>query len=338
MKISILIPCYNEEKTIKHCIKACLNQTRKADQIVVVDDGSTDNSPRLIRIFRKQINIVRIDKNVGNKSYAQEYGLQFVKGDIFISTDSDTIMHERFVENIERDFQDKSVIAVGGYVKSMKYNWLTALRELDYILGQNIHKVAQSYINSLFVIPGCAGAFRTAIFKKHITFDHDTVTEDLDFTYKLNRKRFRIFYDREAIVYTQDPMNIKSYIKQMSRWHGGGWQNLMKHSRIFSKSANALELSLIYIEGLVFSTLLFLIPIINIHFFIRFIMLFLIFSTILGIYGSIIRRRIDLLFYSPLYIIVLFTSATVFLVECVREVVLKKQSLVWFKPERRVIS
>lgn len=40
MKLSLLIPCYNEEKTIRSCVSSCLNQTRKFDQIVVVNDGN----------------------------------------------------------------------------------------------------------------------------------------------------------------------------------------------------------------------------------------------------------------------------------------------------------
>ncbi|MCP6756997.1 hypothetical protein NL533_35750, partial [Klebsiella pneumoniae] len=62
---------------------------------------------------------------------------------------------------------------------------------------------------------------------------------------------------------TQDPPTLTNYINQMRRWYDGGWQNLLKHYKIAQNPVRALELSLIYIEGLAFSILLFLVPILN---------------------------------------------------------------------------
>ncbi len=125
MKISILIPCYNEELTIERCIYSCINQTRPADEIVVVDDSSTDGTHDILKKFKSpKIKVVRTPKNTGNKSYAQEYGLQFVTGDIFIATDGDTILQKDFISIIEKDMQDKSIFAVAGYVRSARYPFL----------------------------------------------------------------------------------------------------------------------------------------------------------------------------------------------------------------------
>lgn len=338
-KISILIPCHNEGKSIKRCVESCLDQTRKADEIIVVDDASTDNSLEMLRDFGRKIKIVRVKKRMGNKSYVQEYGLKLVTGNIFIATDGDTILDKNFVKRIDKDFKDQKVAAVAGYVKSLKYNWLTACRELDYAIGQKIHKVAQSYIDSIFVIPGCAGAFRTEIFRKHISFDHDTLTEDLDFTYRLHEKGFKIVYDEKAIVYTQDPADIRSYFRQMRRWYSGGWQNLKKHSfRILHRPMNVLELSLIYIEGLAFSALLFLGPLLNIHFFKYLILPYLITILGLAIYAAMVEKRIDLAIYSPLYFLLIFLNAWIFLYEFVNEIILRRRNEVWFRAGRRLIT
>jgi len=335
MKISILIPCHNEEKSIAKCVSACLNQTRPPDEIIVVNDGSTDATAEILKEFDGKIKVATIERATGNKSYAQEFGLQFVTGNVFIATDGDTFLDKDFVRRIEEDFNaDPKIAAVGGYVKSLKYNWLTACRELDYFFGQSVNKLAQANLNFLFVIPGCAGAFRTDIFKKYVNFDHDTLTEDLDFTFKLHLNYFKIKYDRKAICYTQDPFTIKSYINQMRRWYGGGWQNLFKNIRLISRPANAFELSLIYIEGLISSFFLFLLPVVNLYLFAYFIGLYLAFAILLGICGSIARKRLDLLFYSPLYLIMVFINAWVFLEQFVEEVVLRKKNLVWFTPER----
>ncbi len=335
-KVSIVIPCHNEEKGIRATIESCINQTRKPLQILVVDDGSTDGSAKIIDEYNQYVDVVTISNATGNKSYAQEIGLMYVKGEIFFATDGDTILDSHVIEEVEKSFEkDPSIVAVGGYVKSLKYNWLTACRELDYIVGQNLHKVAQSYIDAIFVIPGCAGAFRTEEFKKHIKFEHDTLTEDLDFTYKLHKNYFRIEYNKNVITYTQDPAKLSEYINQMRRWYGGGWQNLKKHYSVVGKPNNALQLSLTYIEGLIFSSALFIFPIINIRFFKFFLIPYLVFLVGLGIYGSILRKRLDLLVYSPTYIVLVFVNSWIFLEQFWKEIILQKTNLVWFHPERR---
>src|SRR5690606_12639321 len=89
--------------------------------------------------------------------------------------------------------------------------------------------------------------------KKIVTFDHDNVTEDLDFTYKFKMAGERVCFAPRAIVHTQDPNNLKSYFKQVYRWYSGGWTCLKKNKAIFKQPNNALILALIYFEGLFIS-------------------------------------------------------------------------------------
>lgn len=334
MKVSLLVPCYNEEKLIEKCVLSCLNQTRKFDNLVFIDDSSTDRTPEILARYADKIIIKRTPKNSGNKSYAQEYGWKFITGDIVATTDADTILDPNFAEEIVKDFLDSNVAAVAGYVRSAPYNWLTLCRAFDYALGQNLHKLAQSYMNYIFVMPGAASAFRADVFRKHIKFDHDTITEDLDFTYQLHRKGFKISYNRNAFSFTQDPTTLKAYINQMRRWYGGGWQNLIKHHKIALHPVKALELSLIYIEGLIFSVLLFLIPMLNPWLGIKFIGSYLSVAFFFGVWTAWIEKRPALVFAPFPYILLVFINAVVFIEQFVKEVVLKRKNLIWFKPER----
>ena len=333
MRVSILIPCYNEEKSIHKSAESWLAQTRPADEIIVVDDCSKDRTAEILKEFEGKIKVVRTPRNTGNKSSAQEFGLQFITGDVTITTDGDTLLDEHFVEHIEKDFQDPAVAAVGGYVKSLKYNWLTTCRGLDYTIGHNIDKLAQDYVNYMFVIPGAAGAFRTDVFRM-FSFDHDTVTEDLDFTYKLHEMNKKIKYDRDAICYTQDPADLKSYINQMRRWFGGGWQNFMKHISFPEKPGMALELSLLYGEGLVFSVLIFILPFINIVVAIVYLLFNFLIVAILATFGARKERRLDFFLVLPQYVFLKYVHSWIYLEQFVKEVILKKKNLVWFKPER----
>ena len=334
LKISLLVPCYNEEKLLEATIRSCLNQTRKFDELVFIDDSSSDRTPEILERYKDRVVARRTPKNTGNKSGAQEFGLQFVTGDIFVMTDADTLLDPKFVEEIEKEFDDPKVAAVAGYVKSIPYNWLTLCRAFDYVIGQHVHKIAQDYMHYIVVMPGAACAFRADIFRKYITFDHDTLTEDLDFTYKLHHNYFRIAYTTKAISYTQDPPTLKNYINQMRRWYDGGWQNLMKHYKIVRNPVRALELSLIYAEGMVFSVLLFIVPVLNWWIGLRLLYTYFFASVLYAIFAAWKAKRPALLLAPIPYLLLIFVNAILFLESFVKQVILKRKNLVWFKPER----
>jgi len=311
-----------------------MNQSRKPDEIVVVDDSSTDSTPAILQEYADHIRVVRTPKNLGNKSHAQEYGLSFITGDVFISTDADTLLHPDFVRRIEEDFADPQVQAVAGYVRSLQYNWITRHRAFEYTVFQNFHKLAQSQLRFMYVIPGAAGAFRTETFRRIISFDHDTITEDLDFTYKLHKSDSTILYDLAAIVYTQDPSNLHCYVNQLRRWLGGGWQNLRKHRNIALRPVQALELSLMYIEGMVFSALLFLVPFLNVRMALQLGLVYLLIIFFLSTYAAVKERRPDLLLVSIPYLFLTYVNAYVFMEQFFREIILKRSRLVWISPKR----
>ena len=102
LTFSILIPAHNEEKMISSCIQSCLTQTRKPDEIIVINDGSTDNTGDILKTYGNQITVISIDKATGNKSKAQEIGVKYVTTDILIATDGDTILDKDFVNILKK--------------------------------------------------------------------------------------------------------------------------------------------------------------------------------------------------------------------------------------------
>ncbi len=338
MKISLLVPAYNEEKTIRQCLLSYLNQSRPFDQIVVVDDCSTDKTPNILAEFADRIKVVRTPKQSGNKSRAQEFGLQFIDGDIFVMTDADTILDRDFVKNILPYFSNPRVAAVAGYVKSLPYNTLTACREIDYFVGQKLHKRAAVSLHSVYIIPGCAAAFRTDVFKSNIKFSHDTLTEDLDFTYTLYKLGFAIRFADKAISFTQDPPNLPSYIRQMKRWYTGGWQNLFKHLSIFTTPASALELSLLYLENLSLALLLFVLPIVNLSWFLSFILIDFLVAVALGAYVAWQEKRRDILFAAPVYLFISLLNLFLFLSTFVKVVSQRNKQISWSFVDRVIIK
>jgi len=334
-KISAVIPCYNEEKTIEKTVLSCLKQSRKIDQIIVVNDGSTDATMDVLAKYRSVITIVDMKQNSGNKSHAQQQGIRHTTGDIFIMVDADTELDREFTALIAKDFLHQDVTAVAGYIKSIQHNILTGCREIDYFVGQMIYKRAQSYLNYIYVMPGCATAFRTNFFKENIAFDHDTITEDLDFTYQTHELKQKIVFNTKAYVYTQDPPTLHSYINQMRRWYGGGWQNLRKHYKItFKKPSAALILFLMYADGLYYSALLLTFPFFNPNIIGAILFSSYIFALIFGILGAITRRRPDLLLSILIHPLIKLLDTYIFFETFIQEIILRRKRMTWFKPQR----
>ncbi len=341
MKISLLIPSYNEGKSLEACLLSAFTQTRKFDEIIVVNDGSTDSTREILTHYVSQYDILRpvhLKKNTGNKSKAQMKGFPLITGDIVIMTDGDTILDEQFVSKIEANFErDKSgtLAAVAGYVSSIRYNWITACREIDYIIGQNIFKKAQSIIGYIYVMPGCATAIRTSTLRE-LTCHHDTVTEDLDFTFQLHLKELKIAYDMEAIVYTQDPPNLLSYIRQMKRWYWGGWQNIRKYwSIMLSNPSAGFVLSSVFIDGVIYSAITLITPILYPEFFITYLLpTYFLGAFIFALYAGIQSKRYELILYFPYYVLIIFINAFIIGYEFWREIVFRRHDLLWERADR----
>ncbi|MCX6779973.1 MAG: glycosyltransferase family 2 protein [Candidatus Magasanikbacteria bacterium] len=346
MKISLLVACFNEEKSLRKSIRSCLNQTRKFDEMIYVDDSSTDKTPVILNKYSVNpkysnfLKAVRTPRNTGNKSSAQEFGLQFITGDIFVVTDADTFLDKHFVKEIEKSFVDNAgAAAVAGYVRSLPYNWLTLCRSFEYTIGQKVHKQAEYFMSYIFVIPGAASAFRSDIFRENVSFDHDTITEDLDFTYKLHEKNFKIFYNSKAVIYTQDPIDLKNYINQTRRWFGGGWQNLIKHWNSIPESPmRSFEISLIYGEGVVFSVVFLIIPFINLWVELLFLVGYFVITSLFAIWAARTERRPSIMLVPFVYILLLYINAYIYLEQFYLEIILRKKNLKWFKPDRFIFK
>lgn len=117
MKISVVIPAFNEEKLIGRCIKSIQNQTfpKEKYEIIVVDNNSTDKT-------------WQIAKNLGAKvfhykqkqkfSAAKQFGAEKAKGEIIAYTDADSILDKYWLETVEKLMRNKELLCIGGTVLS----------------------------------------------------------------------------------------------------------------------------------------------------------------------------------------------------------------------------
>ncbi|MBI5004363.1 hypothetical protein HZC00_04675 [Candidatus Kaiserbacteria bacterium] len=115
----------------------------------------------------------------------------------------------------------------------------------------------------------------------------------------------------------------------------GGWQNLLKHIGVAAAHpARALELSLIYIEGMAFSLLILALPFLNPVFAAEITFGYLLIATVFAAWAAIVCKRIDILLSPIPYVFLAYVNAWIFVETFVTEVIMRRKNLVWFKPAR----
>ena len=116
MKISVTIIAHNEERNIEKCITSVFDQTSKPDEIIVVCHNCSDKTENIVRKF-KGIKVVRLNSPAG-VVYARIKAYESVSPDtdIIASTDGDSFMNRRWLENLLKPFSDQEVVATGGVI------------------------------------------------------------------------------------------------------------------------------------------------------------------------------------------------------------------------------
>ncbi|MCP5036799.1 MAG: glycosyltransferase [Rhodobacteraceae bacterium] len=229
--VTVVIPAYNEEEAIISNIKSVLALNYPDLRIVVVDDGSSDETfPKMLGQFSRNPRVKIVAQLNRGKWSALNTALRAVDTEIVICIDADTRIDENAVTRLVAHFQDPFVGAVAGkVVVSNRTNLITRLQALEYITAQNIDRRAAEYLNAMLVVPGAIGAWRVGAINAAGGYSGDTLTEDADLTISVLRKGFRIAYEENAIAHTLAPPRIRQLLAQRLRWSLGMMQAGWKH-------------------------------------------------------------------------------------------------------------
>jgi peptidoglycan-N-acetylglucosamine deacetylase len=231
--VSVVIAAFNEEKVIARTIRAVLANRYDPLDIIVVDDGSKDDtSGEVIRAFANHPKVTLLRQDNAGKAAALNRGIAEAKGEIIIALDADTIFGRRTIAHLIRHFKDPIVGAVAGNVKvGNRINPLTYWQSIEYVTSQNLDRRAYAVINSVTVVPGAVGAWRREAIVQAGGYTTDTMAEDMDLTWRIRRIGYRIENDPDAIGYTEVPDSFGALFGQRFRWAFGTLQCLWKHRR-----------------------------------------------------------------------------------------------------------
>ena len=231
--VSIIVPAYNEGKVIVSAIESLLEMDYPHYEVIVVDDGSTDDTlanASLLAGEHSHCEVRVTTKRNGGKASSLNAGLAMARYPIVLCMDADSRLEPQTIRASMPHFSDPSVGAVAGNVKVInRRNLWTRLQALEYIEGLNMVRAAQGFFRLVNIIPGPIGVFRRAALRRVGGYDDDTVAEDCDLTLKLLDDGWQIHYEPGAIAYTEAPERLLDLLKQRYRWTRGILQAIRKH-------------------------------------------------------------------------------------------------------------
>jgi cellulose synthase/poly-beta-1,6-N-acetylglucosamine synthase-like glycosyltransferase/peptidoglycan/xylan/chitin deacetylase (PgdA/CDA1 family)/spore germination protein YaaH len=229
--VSVVVAAFNEERVIVRTVQALLESEYPDLEIIVVDDGSKDNTYSVVTgAFHGEPKVTVFTKPNGGKASALNRGISSAKGEVIVSLDADTLFAPNTIANLVRHFADPKVGAVSGNVQvGNANNLLTWWQALEYTTSQNFDRRAYDLLNCITVVPGAVGALRRSAVVAVGGYTSDTLAEDTDLTWKLRRAGWRIVNDNSAMAFTEAPERLSNLAKQRYRWAFGTLQCLWKH-------------------------------------------------------------------------------------------------------------
>ncbi len=225
--VTIIVPCWNEEKTVSKTIHSLLNLDYPKDKlkIMVVDDGSTDNTWSVVQKFANHPQIELHTKENGGKYTALNYGISKLSTDLVGCLDADSYVHKDSMKKIALYFENRETMAVAPSIKLWQpRNILQLLQKVEYGFGIFTRKMYH-YMNAIYITPGPFSIFRREVFEKLGGYEHAHNTEDIQIALRMQKNGFKIAHAHEAIVYTVPPETIKKLLKQRVRWSYGFIKN-----------------------------------------------------------------------------------------------------------------
>jgi len=229
--VSVIVPAFNEELVIESTIRSLLASDCTSYEIIVVDDGSLDNTSKVVSEKFAGDNRIRLFTvtNAG-KAEALNTGMRQASGDIIIALDADTLFSPQTIGALAHRFYDPQIGAIAGNAKvGNRINLVTRWQALEYITSQNMDRRAFASLNCITVVPGAVGAWRRDLVEKTGGFSSDTLAEDQDLTLRIRRLGYKIGYEENAVAWTEAPDRLRSLARQRFRWAYGTLQCMWKH-------------------------------------------------------------------------------------------------------------
>ncbi len=244
--VSVLIPAWNEEVGVLKTLRSILVNDYNNVEIIVINDGSTDNSRQIINTFiaKHRIQARRSgDKRVirqfyisnGGKGRALNQGIKRSLGEIILTIDADSALAPNAISRLVEHFRDTEISAVVGQVRvaNVRGRLVGRMQQLEYLFGFYF-KRAHCVMGAEYIYGGACAAFRRSkTFDYFGMFDEKNKTEDIEMSMRTKFHGLRSIYAEDVVCYTEGASNYLGLITQRLRWKKGRFDTFLHYRRLF---------------------------------------------------------------------------------------------------------
>lgn len=229
-KVTLYIPCFNASKYLKWCLESVLNQSYPIDEILIIDDGSTDDTVRMARQF--PVKLISHGQNKGLAA-ARNTAFRKAKNEFVAALDADCVGRQNWLEELMKNFKDEQTAGVGGRLIE-KYTSTLA----DQWRAQHMpqHWGDQEMEDPPFLF-GCNTVIRKSIVSTLGFYNEKFKTnyEDVYLSKKILRNCFQLIYSPMAIVEHLRKDTMRSVLESFWKWNYYNHLSLHKMDKLNRK-------------------------------------------------------------------------------------------------------
>lgn len=233
--VSLVVPCYNEGEQVRETILQLTAQRYPAFEIIAVNDGSTDDTGRLLDELQgevPQLRVIHFASNQG-KAMGLRMATMAARGEYLVCIDGDALLDEYATHWLMTHMVNSPRVgAVTGNPRIRNRSTLLGklqVGEFSSIIG--LIKRAQRIYGRVFTVSGVIACFRTSALHDAGYWSTDMVTEDIDISWRLQMKHWDIRYEPNALCWILMPETLRGLWKQRLRWAQGGAEVILRYTR-----------------------------------------------------------------------------------------------------------
>lgn len=209
VKISVMVPVFNSEKTLDNCLKSLISQKEDFFELVVVDNNSTDSTSEIIRSYEKKYSFVKyVFESKRGRGSARNAGINACNGNIICMTDADCTVPKNWIKKITRPIIKGDEVAVMGSQKDgIKNYWTKKIQKID---SELISKKFGKYV--VMFLDTKNFAIDSKLMKKYMFNSKLKSAEDRDLFIRLSPK-YKILFLRDVFVTHHHHFNFSETVR-----------------------------------------------------------------------------------------------------------------------------
>ncbi len=216
MKISLIVTVLNEERGIARLLNSIFSQSSLPHEVIIVDGGSNDRTFEILKQYSKKHKLLRVYQKNGNRSVGRNEAIKRAVGDVIAITDAGCVLDKKWLVNITKPFINKNIDVVAGYYRGRPKD-IFQKSLVPYVL------IMPDQVNEDNFLPATRSmAIKKSVWKNAGMFDEKlSDNEDYAFARILQKRKVKIYFEKNAIVYWYPVNSLPRVFKMFYRFAKG---------------------------------------------------------------------------------------------------------------------